>query len=135
MYAPPAALGPKSRQICGRNTTTDPTPGDNIDGESTPVAAPSADLSLLKDDAGASVTPGNNLSYTLAVANAGPSDAAGLSVTDPIPAGLGFVGPTGSGWACGEAAGVVTCTRATLAVGAAPLITLVVSVPATIWNA
>jgi len=125
-----AGANPIVNSVTVTSTTTDPTPGDNTDGESTPVAAPSADLSLLKDDAGASVTPGNNLSYTLSVSNAGPSDAAAPSVTDTIPAGLGFVSASGAGWACGEAAGLVTCTRATLTVGAAPVITLVVSVPA-----
>ena len=54
----------------------------------------------------------------------------GVSVSDTIPAGLTFVSATGTGWACGQAAGVVTCTRATLGVGAAPDITLVLGVPA-----
>ena len=54
------------------------------------------DLSMAKDDGGASVTPGGNVSYTLAVANAGPSDAAAVSVTDTVPAGLVFVSATGT---------------------------------------
>ena len=66
------------------------------------------------------LTPGGNVSYALVVNNAGPSQATGVSVTDTVPAGLSFVSAGGTGWACGQAAGLVTCTRATLALGPAP---------------
>ena len=74
---------------------------------------------------------GQNITYTLSVSNAGPSDAASLTVTDTLPAGVIYVSAAGTGWACSQAAGVVTCTRATLAVGAAPTISIVVTAPAT----
>ena len=111
------------------STTNDPSPGNNSDSDTTPLTAPQADLAITKSDGGAGVTPGNNVTYTLAVTNNGPADAANLTVSDTVPAGLGFVSANGAGWTCGEAAGVVTCTRPALAVGAAPPITLVLSVP------
>ena len=44
---------------------------------------------------------------------------------DTLPSGaVAFDSASGTGWTCGEAAGVVTCTRSGLAVGAAPVITI-----------
>ena len=53
-----------------------------------------------------------------------------MTVTDVLPAGLGFVSATGTGWTCGNAAGTVTCTRTTaISAGSMrPNITLTVSV-------
>jgi uncharacterized repeat protein (TIGR01451 family) len=110
----------------------DPTGLNNSSSESTTVnaGAPQANLSLVKSASANPVNAGAAFSYTLAVSNAGPNAASSLSVTDSLPAGVGFVSATGSGWACNQAAGVVTCTRATLAVGAAPHITINVTAPA-----
>ena len=44
----------------------------------------------------ASVTAGMNVSYTILVRNHGPSDAPGVTVSDPTPAGLTFVENTGA---------------------------------------
>jgi uncharacterized repeat protein (TIGR01451 family) len=52
-------------------------------------------------------------------------------VTDTLPAGVTYLNAGGSGWTCGEAGGVVTCTRASLGVTAAPDITLTGVAPAT----
>ncbi len=89
-----------------------------------------ADLSLAKGDSPDPVDAGAALEYTLNAANAGPSTATGLTVTDTLPAGVGFVSASGSGWSCGQASGVVTCSRAALAIGAAPPIAIQVTAPA-----
>jgi uncharacterized repeat protein (TIGR01451 family) len=52
-----------------------------------------------------------------------------VTVTDVLPAGTTFVAATGNGWNCGYAGGVVTCTRAVLAPGAAPGIAITVTAP------
>ena len=57
------------------------------------MSPPSADLNLGKDDGGATVVPGNNVTYTLSVANVGPSDAAALSAKN-WPEFLKSVGTT-----------------------------------------
>jgi uncharacterized repeat protein (TIGR01451 family) len=92
----------------------------------------SADLTITKT-ANLSSPPhafsGSSVPYTLAVTNNGPTAASSVSVTDPLPAGAGFVSATGSGWTCGFAAGVVTCTRPALALGTAPPITLTITAP------
>src|SRR5262249_18698428 len=77
------------------------------------------------------VVAGANLSYQLAVANAGPSDASTVSVTDTLPAGVAFVSAAGGGWACTNTGNVsVSCTRAAVGTGvSAPAITIVVTAP------
>ena len=52
-----------------------------------------------------------------------------VDVIDTLPAGMVFGSAAGAGWSCGEAAGVVTCSRPSLAVGAAPQITISVTSP------
>lgn len=47
----------------------------------------SADLSILKTGP-ASASPGDTITYTLAVSNSGPDKATGVHLEDPIPAGL-----------------------------------------------
>ena len=91
----------------------------------------SADVSIVKSGP-PTVTAGGSVTYTFAVANAGPSDAANLTVTDTLPAGVTFVSASGGGWTCTNSGNVsVTCTRPTLAAGAtAPTITVVVTAPA-----
>ena len=91
-----------------------------------------ADLAIAKSHSG-NFTTGQNGVYTLTVSNAGPSPATGTTtVSDTLPAGLGFVSGVGTGWSCAAAAQVVSCTHAgPLASGAAlPAITLTVSVAA-----
>jgi uncharacterized repeat protein (TIGR01451 family) len=124
----PAQAGTLVNTAIVSTLTIDPVPGNNSSSVSTSVTAV-ADLSIVKSGP-ATVTAGGSASYSLAVANAGPSDAVNVSVTDTLPAGTAFVSAAGTGWTCGQVTGVVTCTRAVLAVGPAPAITIVVTAPA-----
>ncbi len=75
--------------------------------------------------------PGHTGTYLINVRNEGAVPTTGQTeVVVSIPAGLQFVSASGSGWACGEDAGTVTCTRpAGLGGGAAaPAISLRVGV-------
>ncbi len=120
--------------------TTDPNPGNNTDTD-TSTFLTEADLLIVKSHTGVA-TAGAQFHWTLAVRNAGPSDSPGdIVVTDGLPVGVSYVSATGSGWVCGEATGVVTCTRsATLLAGTtAPDIDLLVAfdpsvAPSTILN-
>ena len=87
--------------------------GDDSVSQTTMVNA-EADLSLVKTDSQDPVS-GNAFSYTLQVTNLGPSDAASVIATDPLPAGLAFAG---SADGCTEAAGTVTCVFGDLVSGA-----------------
>ncbi len=51
------------------------------------MVTPSADLSIAKADSADPVLPGNSLTYTVTVSNAGPSAANDVAVTDTLPAG------------------------------------------------
>ncbi len=64
-------------------------PGSRED-EATTIVGPSADLKITKTAPG-TVEAGAEMSYDLEVENLGPSDATGVTVTDPLPAGLEYV--------------------------------------------
>jgi uncharacterized repeat protein (TIGR01451 family) len=89
----------------------------------------SVDLTLSLGDAPDPVTGNQTLTYTLGVSNLGPDTATNVTLTQDLPAGVAFQSLMGPGWACGEAGGVVTCTRTGLAPGAAPNVTVQVTVP------
>ena len=63
-------------------------------------------MSVSKTAAPSPYVPGERLTYTITVANAGPSDAVGATVTDPLPAELASAGFT---WTC-RASGSSACT-------------------------
>ncbi|MBK5258594.1 MAG: ExeM/NucH family extracellular endonuclease [Thermoanaerobaculia bacterium] len=115
------------------SATSDPNTGNESDTETTTVAA-SADLSVTKVDTPDPVTAGNNLTYTITLTNAGPSDAAGVSLSDILPAATTFVSLSSpGGWSCttpavGASGGTVSCSNASLAAGSA-VFTLTVGVP------
>jgi LPXTG-site transpeptidase (sortase) family protein len=71
----------------GNNSGTDTTPLD---------AAP--DLVIAKNDSLSIVSPGQTLTYVLAYSNAGDQDAAGVVISETVPNGTTFTGP--SGWSC-----------------------------------
>jgi len=98
----------------------DPNPANNSSSvQVTPIA--SADLSLVKTGP-ASVIAGQQVAYSLAVTNSGPSDAADVSLDDPTPAGLTFVSasaPCAAGFPCDlgtVAAGATVTVRVTFGV-------------------
>lgn len=76
------------------------------------TSEPVVDLSLTKTHVGNFTVGGTNV-YTLTVANAAgwQREDNTVVVTDTLPAGLTYVSGVGSGWTCGAAAQVVTCTH------------------------
>jgi len=104
----------------------DPDASDNADTETT-VVDESADLSITKTDAADPVLAGQDLTYTLVVANGGPSDATNVVVTDAVPAGTSFVSADGGGL---EAGGTVTWNLGTVAGGGSATVHVTVHVDA-----
>ena len=77
---------------------TDPTPGNNT-ATDTDTADQRSNLSISKTDGAATYTPGVGLTYTIVVANAGPSNVAGAAVADTFDAALGTPSWTATGTA------------------------------------
>jgi uncharacterized repeat protein (TIGR01451 family) len=59
----------------------DPNP-TNDSAQATVTVTPTVDVSVTKDDGVTTATPGNTVTYTIVVSNAGPGDATGVSVAD-----------------------------------------------------
>jgi len=89
-----------------------------------------ADLSITLNDSVDPVLGNQPLVYTATITNNGPAAATAISVATVLAPGLVFNDASGDGWTCHESGGVVTCTRGNLAAGAAPLISIVVTAPA-----
>lgn len=83
-----------------------------------------ADLSITKSDDADPVTVGDEVVYTITVANAGPEDATGVRVTDNLPPAASFVSANASQGSCTRSGGTVTCELGALASGASATITL-----------
>lgn len=128
------ALGPGPTTLTATavvSADNDANAGNNTQNQTTSVIS-GANLSLSKTDSPNPVVGGATIAHTLTAANAGSNASGDLVVTDNLPPSVAFVSAAGSGWTCGHAAGVVTCTRAgPHAVGAAvPAVTLVGTVNA-----
>ena len=121
------------------SATADPNPNNNSATATNKVnkVQAAADLSITKCDAPDPVVPGENITYTIGAANAGPSEARNVTITDAIPANTTFAsftqdsGPafTVTTPAAGET-GTVTANADTFASGASATFTLVVNVNA-----
>ncbi|MBK6768224.1 MAG: DUF11 domain-containing protein [Ardenticatenales bacterium] len=118
--------------VCGaiiRNTATvaggpvgcasnlaDPTPANNTSFVDTTVQTRS-DLSITKSQtspAGGVVIAGQNVTYSIVVSNAGPSNSINTVVTDILSAGLAFVSATSTQGTCSAVGQTVTCTIGSL---------------------
>ncbi|MFO0509886.1 MAG: hypothetical protein ACK51K_04455, partial [Gammaproteobacteria bacterium] len=109
--------------------TPDPNT-DNNTATATTAVQPGADVRV--DSKSVSPNPviaGTDGTFVITPRNGGPAPATNVVVTDPLPAGWTFVSATGTGWSCSHAAGTVTCSRATYAVGAANNITIIAKAP------
>jgi N-acetylglucosamine-6-sulfatase len=97
-----------------------------VSSEPAVAQAGEADLSLTKVDSSDPVHIGEDLTYTLTVANAGPDPAEEVTVSDALPAGVTYLSTSASQGSCSEAEGTVDCSLGTLASGANATVSLVV---------
>ena len=82
---------------------------------------PFIDLTITKTPDNITVKPKDPIDYILTVTNNGEAPALNVTVRDPLPAGVTFISAQDTtlpaapgGFTCSQAAGVVTCTGATL---------------------
>jgi uncharacterized repeat protein (TIGR01451 family) len=85
----------------------EPTPENNTDTAEVDVQT----TTVIDKQAPEQAETGELVSYTMVVTNAGHSEATGVTVTDPVPAGPVWVSAAGTGWTCSGTA-LVTCTLA-----------------------
>jgi uncharacterized repeat protein (TIGR01451 family) len=83
-----------------------------------------ADLSLVLTGSPSSLMASGSLVYTASLNNNGPDVAGATKATFTLSPNLSYQTATGSGWSCGAAGQVVTCTRPSSAKGALPVITI-----------
>ena len=91
-----------------------------------PNSTPSADVSVSVVGSG-NVNVGDDASVTLTLANAGPSAAANVSLSDVLPAGLRLESFAADAGVSCTAAGSLSCSVASLAAGAQAQVRLVVA--------
>jgi uncharacterized repeat protein (TIGR01451 family) len=106
---------------------TQPVAGASV--STTVSSAPVLTISMT--DAPDPVAPGSNITYTLAYANTGNSNASGVVLSDTLPANTTFVSATGGGTA---STSVVTWSIGTLNAGASGSVQLVVQVDSSLTN-
>ena len=97
--------------------TPDPNNANDSSSASTNITT-SADLSVSKSVVPDPLVAGGPATYTVIIHNAGPSDAQGVTLTDPIPAGVTIVDASTTGGSCSLIAGVGTCDLGTIPAGA-----------------
>jgi uncharacterized repeat protein (TIGR01451 family) len=109
-------------------------PNPDIGAYETPP--PTADLSVAQTTSSAAAVPGDTMTYTLSVNNAGPNDANTVNVSDSLPSQLTFVSCTATGGGiCTYSGGTVTVDYATLANGASSTITIAATLNAGVTDA
>ena len=87
------AAGTITNNASVTTSTTDPVAGNDATSEDTAITT-SADISVTKIDSADPSIAGTSFSYTVSVNNAGPSDAAGVSLSDVLPPEVAFVSAT-----------------------------------------
>ncbi len=124
----PAAVGTTITNAASLSgSDPDPTPGNNTASVATTIGQ-AADLHVTKSVAPAAVNLGSNATWTVAVRNDGPGPAAGVSVTDTLPAGVTVQSITASQGTCGTG-NPFTCAIGTIASGATATIVVVARPP------
>ena len=100
-YTVTAAVAPDATGVLDNTATVDPAIGvidpntDNNSATDSDILTPQADVGISITDDQVTAVPGSPISYTVTVANLGPSDVGQATVTDSIPVEL-----VGAAWSC-----------------------------------
>jgi uncharacterized repeat protein (TIGR01451 family) len=123
----PTTAGTITNTASVRANETDPNAGNNTASASTRVDA-AADLAVTKTDSPDPVHIGQVLTYTIRVTNNGASTANGVTLTDNLPKGAGYVSTTTTQGTCTAKPErrLVNCALGTMGNGATATITITV---------
>jgi uncharacterized repeat protein (TIGR01451 family) len=122
----PAQVAGLSATATASATTSDPVNANDNATVGTAVQV-QADLAVTLTDAPDPVAAGGQLTYTALVSNTGPSDATGVVLNLPTPAGTSFVsGSVSGGGSC--AAGISCTIIGSMAPGSTRTVTVIVLV-------
>ncbi len=105
-------------QVAGNNLAAATTTVDRV-----------ADLSLTITDTPDPVVVGADITYTIAVHNAGPSSAEGSLISAILPAGVVFKSYSSADWICDQNAGTLSCDPMDLSSGYNGTVDVVVTAP------
>lgn len=83
----PGVSGPFSNTAVVSSTTPDPNPENNTSTVEVAIGE-AADLAVVKTASPSQITPGGELTYTIAVSNLGPDAAENAVLTDAVPSAL-----------------------------------------------
>src|SRR5204863_1069747 len=119
---PSTATGTVVNSATASTTTPESNSGSNSSTVSTALGS-SADMKIGKTGP-ANLVAGSTVTYTLTITNAGPSDATGVTVDDPTPAGLNLVSTS-------VPCGTFPCVLGNYPVGTTRTYTVTYSVPLT----
>ncbi len=121
-----SGAGPASLTSTGSvtSTTNDPVPGNNVAAATITPSAPRADLVVAKRTTTSPVVAGRPVQYVVTVTDDGPSDAASVTLEDPLPAGFTAAAASTTAGSCTVAAGTVSCALGTIAFGRSVQVTV-----------
>ena len=86
-----------------------------------------ADLSVTKSDSPDPVSKGAALTYSIVVTNNGPGSAAGVELTDSLPANVQFVSAASTAGSCAPTGSTVACDLGSLSNGTSVTVTIIVT--------
>ena len=118
----PTADGSLTNTASVAATEIDLNPANNTASVVALVNVPDADAAVSNVAETNSIVIGSNVTFTISVINNGPEPALNVAATDPLPAGLSFVGTSASSYF--NSAGTITANLGDLAPGAAATFTI-----------
>jgi uncharacterized repeat protein (TIGR01451 family) len=130
-----AAAGTTFANTATVTTTSPDSNSSNNSQTSTVTVNPLADVSVTKAAPGTAAA-GADVSYSIQVVNQGPDNAASVTLSDSLPAGMTFVSETqdsGPAFGCSNpsvgTSGIITCTIGILPAGSVANFTIVLNIP------
>ncbi|MCW3493832.1 DUF11 domain-containing protein [Microbacterium sp. SSM24] len=126
--APDTQPGPVVNTATAAASTDDPEPGNDAGTVTTQIAAV-ADVSVTKTFEPAQPAAGDDVTFTVVVANAGPSTATDVVLTDVLPPGLTLLSVTADDAIACTGTSTITCAADAIGPGEAVTVEVLMNIP------